>query len=84
MTVSSANIAYTRADIGFSRLGVFWKEILNQLAERAQAAADRGRLAALPLRHLDDIGMTRAERAAILGYGESGRDPWALIATHRI
>jgi uncharacterized protein YjiS (DUF1127 family) len=84
VTVSSANIANSPAYFWMSWAGAIWKGILNQLAERAQAAADRGRLAALPLRHLDDIGMTRAERAAILGYGESGRDPWALIATHRI
>ena len=84
VTVSSANIAYSRADLGFSRAGAIWKGILNQLAERAQTAVDRGRLAALPLRHLDDIGMTGAERAAILGYEEPVRDPWALVAMQRL
>jgi uncharacterized protein YjiS (DUF1127 family) len=84
VTVSSANIAYSRSDLGFSWAGAIWKEILNQLAERAQAVADRGRLAALPLRHLDDIGMTRAERAAILGFEEAARDPWALVAIQRL
>ena len=83
MTVSSANVAYSRTGLGFSWAVAIWKGILNQLAERAQAAADRGRLAALPLRHLDDIGMTRAERAAILGYEEAARDPWALLAIQR-
>ena len=84
MSVSSANIAHSRADLGFSWVAVIWKGILNQLAERARAAADRGRLAALPLRHLDDIGMTVAERAAILGCEEPARDPWALVAMHRL
>lgn len=84
MTVSSPNIAYSRADLGLSWAGAIWKGILNQLSGRAQAAADRGRLAALPLRHLDDIGMTGGERAVILGYEEPARDPWALVATHRL
>ena len=60
------------------------KGILNQLAERAEAAADRSRLAALPLRYLDDVGMTGGERAAILGYEAPARDPWALIAIERL
>jgi len=84
VSVSSANIAHSRADLGVSWAAVIWKGILNQLAERARAAADRGRLAALPLRHLDDIGMTVAERAAILGREEPARDPWALVAMHRL
>ena len=56
------------------------KGILNQLAERFEAAVDRSRLAALPLRYLDDVGMTAGDRAAILGYEEAPRDPWALVA----
>ena len=84
VTVSSANIVYSRADLRFSWAGAIWKGILNQLAERAQAAVDRGRLAALPLRHLDDIGMTEGERAAILGYVAPARDPWALVAMQRL
>ncbi|MGH6799745.1 MAG: hypothetical protein ACREDI_15360, partial [Roseiarcus sp.] len=84
MTVSSASLAKSRAD-GV----VFWgtrvlKEILNHFAARAEAAADRARFAALPVRYLDDIGMTAGERAAILGYGEPARDPWALIAIQRL
>jgi hypothetical protein len=54
------------------------------LAERAEAAVDRSRLAALPLHYLDDVGMTVGERAAILGYEERARDPWALIAIQRL
>lgn len=84
MSVSSANIADFRVGHGLSWAGAIWKGILNQLAEHAEAAADRGRLAALPLRHLDDIGMTRAERAAILGCEELAPDPWALVAIHRL
>ena len=84
MTVSSANIADSPTDFWMSWAGAIWKGILNQLAERAQAAVDRGRLAALPLRHLDDIGMTGAERAAILGYEAPSHDPWALVAIQRL
>ena len=54
------------------------KGILNQLAERFEAAVDRSRLAALPLRYLDDVGMTVGERAAILGYEEPAHDPWTI------
>ncbi len=58
------------------------KRILNELAERADAAVDRSRLAALPQRYLDDVGMTVADRAAILGYEEPALDPWAVVASH--
>ena len=54
------------------------------MAKRAGAAVDRSRLAALPLRYLDDVGMTVGERAAILGYEAPARDPWALIAIQRL
>jgi hypothetical protein len=60
------------------------KGFLNRLSERAQAAVDRSRLAALPLRHLDDVGMTVGERAAILGFESPQRDPWALVAIQRL
>ena len=84
MTASSTNLAHSRADFGVSwGIGV-WKGILNQLAERAEAAVDRSRLAALPLRYFDDLGMTVAERAAILGYEAPARDPWTLITMQRL
>jgi hypothetical protein len=51
---------------------------------RAEAAVDRSRLAALPLRYLDDVGMTAGERAVILGHEAPARDPWALIAIQRL
>ena len=84
MTASFTNPGHSHADFGVSRgVGVL-KGIRNQLAERAEAAVDRSRLAALPLRYLDDVGMTVDERAAILGYKEAARDPWALVATPRL
>jgi hypothetical protein len=54
------------------------------LAERAEAAVDRSRLAALPLRYLDDVGMTVGERDAILAYEPPARDPWTLITIQRL
>ena len=84
MTALSSNLAHSRANFGVSSAAEFVKRILNQLAERANAAVDRSRFAALPLRYLDDVGMTVGERAAILGYEEPARDPWALAATGRL
>jgi hypothetical protein len=81
MTAFIANRVHSHADLGDSWAVGLLKRILNELAGRADAAADRSRLAALPLRYLDDVGMTVAERAAILGYEEP--DPWALIASQR-
>ncbi len=84
MTASTTNFAPLRADFEISPAARLVKRILNQLADRAQAAVDRSRLAALAPRHLDDIGMTVGERAAILGYEEPSLDPWALAATQRL
>ena len=84
MTASSTNLAHSHGDFGVSRAFAVVKGFLNQLAERAEAAVDRSRLAALPLRYLDDVGMTVSERAAILGYETPARDPWALIAIQRL
>jgi hypothetical protein len=84
VTASSTNLAPSRADFEASWAVAVVKGILNQLAARAEAAIDRSRLAALPLRYLDDVGMTVGERAAILGYEAPARDPWALIATRRL
>ena len=72
MTASTSNLDHSNADFGVSAAAGFVKRILNQLTERAEAAVDRSRLAALPPRYLDDVGMTVGERAAILGY--EGRD----------
>jgi hypothetical protein len=84
VTASSTNLASFRAEFGVSWAVAVVKGILNQSAEHAEAAIDRSRLAALPLRYLDDVGMTVGERAAILGYEAPARDPWALIAIQRL
>jgi hypothetical protein len=51
---------------GFARVGAMCKQILNNLAAMADRSAERARFAALPLRQLEDIGMTIAERDALL------------------
>ena len=84
MTASTTNLTHSHADFGVSSAIGLVKRILNLLAERAEAAVDRSRLAALPPRYLDDVGMTVGERAAILGYEEPAGDPWALAATQRL
>ncbi len=84
MTASTTNLSHSHADYGVSSAVAFEKRILNQLGERAGAAVDRSRLAALAPRYLDDVGLTVAERAAILGYEEPAQDPWALVATARL
>jgi hypothetical protein len=84
MTASTGELPHSHADLGFSSAVGLVKRILNQLGERADAAVDRTRLAALPRRYLDDVGMTVGERAAILRYEEPAHDPWALVATQRL
>ena len=84
MTASTSNLVHSHADFGTSSAFGFVKRILNQLGEVAEGAVDRSRLAALSPRYLDDVGMTVGERAAILGYEEPARDPWALVATQRL
>ena len=84
MTASTANLTHSHADFGVLPALRFVKRILNQLGERAEAAVDRSRLAALPRRYLDDVGMTVGERAAIVGYEEPELDPWALAVTQRL
>ena len=84
MTASTTNLTHSHADFGVPSTVGFVKRILYQLAERAEAAVDRSRLAALPPRYLDDVGMTVGERAAILGYEEPALDSWALAATARL
>jgi hypothetical protein len=84
MTASTSNLSHSYADFGRSSAVGFVKRILNQLTEGAEAAVDRSRLAALPPRYLDDVGMTVGERAGILGFEEPTRDPWALVVTQRL
>ena len=47
---------------GFDRVGAKCKQILNSLSGMASRAEGRRRFAALPLRQLEDIGLTVAER----------------------
>jgi hypothetical protein len=84
MTASSANLAHSRTDLAVSRTVTVLKGFLNQLAERAEVAVDRSRFAALPLRYLEDVGVTASERAAILHGEEPAHDPWTLIAIQRL
>ena len=51
---------------GLSRVGTTCKQILNGLVEMAHRPAERERFAALQRRHLEDIGLTIAERDALL------------------
>ncbi len=78
--VAGSEASYRRPTSG----GPFWisKQILNALAERAAVAAERSRFAALSPRLLDDVGITGAERAAILGYDEPAVDGWRVVASH--
>ena len=75
----SANSYREMGLAGGLRIG---KQILNTLGERAAAASERSRFAALPSRYLDDVGMTEAERAAVLGYEEPIVDGWRVVASH--
>ena len=62
----SDNTAAIFGDVGFGRFGAIGKQILNSMEKLADRPAERRRLAALPLRQLEDIGMTVAERDALL------------------
>jgi hypothetical protein len=84
VTASFTHATHAQAHFGVSRALALVKGILNQLSERAEAAVDRSRLAALPVRYLDDVGMTIDERASIVGCEAPARDPWTLIAIHRL
>jgi hypothetical protein len=84
MSASIANHPHSHIDFGASFAIGAVKRFLNQLSERAQSAADRSRLAALPSRYLDDVGMTVGERAEVLGYEEPALDSWGLVASQRL
>jgi hypothetical protein len=81
MTAFITNRAHSHADLGLLRVVDRVKRILNHLGERADAAVDRSRFAALPRGYLDDVGMTVAERAAILHYEEPALNPWSALAS---
>ncbi len=82
MRVFAAGSTHHNLDFGFSGALRVGKRILNAIAERASAAADRSQFAALPSRYLDDIGITEAERASLLGYQEPSTDGWRIVASH--
>ena len=84
MTASITNQAHSHADFGVSWAASLAKQILNHLRERADAAVERSRFAALSARALDDVGITTAERSAILGFEEPARDPWSPVVLHRL
>jgi hypothetical protein len=64
------NISGTSPDLsgnfGFSWAPAVCKQILNFLSRLAHGLADQERFAGLPLRQLEDIGITIAERDAQL------------------
>lgn len=69
MSSAAANSHVSHGAIGGSgvgRLGVICKQILNEFAALANRPAEHRRLAALSPRLLEDIGMTVAERDALL------------------
>jgi len=82
MGAYAAGSTHHGIEFGVSVVVRLCKRILNAVAERASIAADRSQFAALPPRYLDDIGMTAADRAAILGYEELTTDGWRLVASH--
>ena len=82
MGAYTAGSTHHRNDFVFSAVVRLCKLIVNAIGERALVAADRSRFAALPARHLDDIGMTASERAAALGYDEPMIDAWRVVASH--
>ena len=57
MTAPSRIVAHSHADFGVSWAAAQVKRILNHLRERADAATDRTRFAALPPRALADVGV---------------------------
>jgi hypothetical protein len=84
MTASITNRAHSHADFGASWAIGPVKRILNHLRERADAAANCSRFAELSPRALADVGMTAAERVAILGFEDPARDPWSPVVLHRL
>jgi hypothetical protein len=74
--------AHHNVEFGLSGAMRVCKLILNAVVERARVAADQSEFAALPAHLLDDIGITAAERAAILDYIESPTDGWRVVTSH--
>ena len=69
MSSSTAHSHISLSDLsetGVSRFSAVCKQILNDAAILVNRPVERRRLAALTSRMLDDIGMTAAERDALL------------------
>jgi hypothetical protein len=82
MGAYAAGSTYHNIEFGLTAAVRICKRILNAVAARARIASDRSQFAALAPRYLDDIGMTEAERAAILGYVEPTTDGWRVVSSH--
>ncbi len=82
MGAYAAGSTHHNVEFGPSSVVRVCKRILNSVAERASVAADRSLFAGLPARYLDDVGITDAERAAVLGYAELTTDGWRVVASH--
>jgi hypothetical protein len=82
MGAYAAGSTHHNIEFGLSAAVRACKRILNSVAGRGSIASDRSRFAELPARYLDDVGMTAAERVAILGYEELTTDGWRLVASH--
>jgi hypothetical protein len=81
MGIHLAGFTQPTDDFGFSWGVRISKQILNAIAASAASAADRSQFAALPVRYLDDVGLTEGERAAALGYDDPLLGPWRVIAS---
>jgi hypothetical protein len=82
MGAYAARSTHQDLQLGILRAFRIGKRILYAVADLARVAADRSRFAALSARYLDDVGMTEAERAAVLGYEERTTDGWRVVASH--
>jgi hypothetical protein len=65
MSDHRAPVEHSLAGFGAFGLNVC-KHILNNLVQASQRSVDRSRFATLPLRALDDVGLTVADRDALL------------------
>ena len=81
MGANLAGFTHPTVDFGFSWAVRVSKQILKAIAASAASAADRSQFAALPVRYLEDVGLTEGERAAALGYDDPLIDPWRVIAS---
>ena len=83
MSAFTSNLTHSYGDSALSRATSLRKRFLNRLTLQTGAAVDRRRFASLSRRYLDDVGVTLAERAEILGYEEPRKDPWSVVGSQR-